>query len=158
MRELFLTPPREQRLPSIPKDKPVYRVLDERGFFGPDDTLHPPGSIVVLWDDPNLEMEPLNEMAKERLEKVADTQEESARKMADFNGRYFVAPRSKNDLLEAATEDARRVQSLTNPKGVSILGTKNKDVSERITQVGATEAPEVGAEKQNKRAKIETLV
>ena len=80
-RELFLNPPRQKIDPPIPQDKPVFRILDEHGFFGPDNTLHPEGSIIVLYDCPNENMEPLNDMARQSLSAYLDELDESARKV-----------------------------------------------------------------------------
>lgn len=148
-RELFLTPPRPRVDPAIPQDKPVFRVLDEHGFFGPDDTLHVEGSLIVLHDCPNENMEPMNELARASMEAYLDELEESAKKVAEINGRFFAGrPRSKQDMMANASEDAR--------KNVSIMGVKN-DVSNRIESVGPKETPETGADNSKRRAKIETI-
>jgi len=157
MRELFLTPPRAKIDPVIPQNKPVYRVLDEKGFFGPDDTLHPEGEIIVLHDEPNINMEPMNDLAKDRLRIVMKKLNESSKHVADANGRYF-APQTQSvdDMLSNATEDARRIKSLSNPDGVAIMGAK-LDSSKRIESAFPEEVPESGAKSANKRAKIETI-
>jgi hypothetical protein len=134
MRELFLTPPRPRVDPVIPQNKPVYRVLDEHGFFGPDDTLHPEGSLIVLHDLPNENMEPMNDLAREKFEEMLDGLEESARKVAEANGRHFAGrPRSKEDMIAHASEDAR--------KATAIMGAK-LDVSSRIESVTPAPVPE----------------
>jgi len=157
MRQLFLNPPTSRPEPKIPTDRPVYRVLDEKGFFGPDDTLHREGEVIVLWDEPNMEMEPLNEMAKERFEKAATKLELSGREVANFNGRYFAPTATKEDMIDNATSDARRVRSLSNPDGKAIMGAK-KDVSDRISSPEQEAIPETGAKHRNeRRAKIETV-
>lgn len=156
-RELFLNPPRMRMDPQIPQDRPVYKILDEKGFYGPDDTLHPEGSIIVLHDVPNENMEPMNDMARERMEAYLDELEESARKVAEQNGRHFSGrPRSKEEMLNFASEDARRLQSVQNPNGVRVMGAK-MDVSNRIEPVGPKETPEVASVDKIKRAKIETI-
>lgn len=149
-RELFLTPPRPRVDPPIPQNKPVFRVLNEKGFFGPDDTLHPMGSLIVLYDFPNEDMEPMNDLAREKMEDYLDSLEESARKVAEINGRFFSGrPRNKEDMLANASEDARR--------DTVIMGAK-MDTSKRIEGIGPQEVPDVMADNtQRKRAKIETL-
>lgn len=148
-RELFLTPPRPRVDPSIPQDKPVFRILDEHGFFGPDDTLHVEGSLIVLHDCPNENMEPMNELARVSMESYLDELEESAKKVAETHGRHFAGrPRSKEDMISNASEDARRK--------VSIMGAKN-DVSSRIESVGPKATPETGADNAKRRAAIETI-
>jgi hypothetical protein len=149
MRELFLQRPRQKVDPPIPQNKPVFRVLDEHGFFGPDDTLHPEGSLIVLYDAPNENMEPMNDLAREAYEAMLDKLDQSAREVAKANGRHFAdRPRSKEDMIAAATEDARRK--------VPILGA-NRDMSDRIESVIPKPVSEVGADQPKQRAKIETL-
>ena len=149
MRELFLTPPRPRVDPVIPQNKPVYRVLDEHGFFGPDDTLHPMGALVVLYDAPNENMEPMNDLAREALDAVLDSLDESARKVAEENGRFFSGrPRNKEDMIANASEDAR--------KQTAIMGAK-LDTSKRIESVEPAVVAETRADQPQKRAKIEVL-
>lgn len=149
MRELFLQPPRQKIDPPIPQNKPVFRVLDEHGFFGPDDTLHPEGSLIVLHDAPNENMEPMNDLAREAYEAMLDGLEESSRKVAEANGRHFSGrPRSKEEMINNASEDARR--------NVPILGV-NRDATSRIESVTPKPVSDVGADQPKQRAKIETL-
>ena len=148
-RELFLNPPRPRTDPPIPQNKPVFRILNEKGFFGPDDTLHQMGSLIVLHDTPNEDMEPMNDLAREKMEEYLDSLEESARKVAETNGRHFAGrPRNKEDMMANASEDMRN--------NTAIMGAKI-DVSKRIEDVGAREVPEVAANNTLKRAKIETI-
>lgn len=158
MRELFQSPPKAKIDPVIPQDKPVYRILSEKGFFGPDDTLHPEGSIIVLFDTPNEDMEPMNELAREALSTYLDYLDECDQELAKANGRKF-APRtrgSKEEIMANAHADARRIQSLSNPNGVSIMNAK-MDSSKRIQTLGEEPAQDVGSKVANKRAKIETI-
>lgn len=149
MRELFLTPPRAKVDPVIPQDKPVFRILDEHGFFGPNDTLYPEGSIIVLHDCPNENMEPMNQLAQDSMEAYLDMLDESARKVAEVNGRYFSGrARTKEDMMANASEDAR--------KKVAIMGAK-VDTSNRIEDIGPKPTPETGADDAKKRARIETV-
>lgn len=156
MVQLFNSPPQHKAEPRIPQDRPVYRILSEKGFFGPDDSLHPEGDIIVLYDKPNEDMEPMNDLARFAFESMIDELEESARVVAEKNGRYYAGrPRSKEEMIANASEDARRVQSLINPNGVRIMGAK-LDSTKRIQSVGEMDAPEMGQQK-GKKTKIETL-
>lgn len=152
MVELFQSPPKQQVIPYIPTDRPVYRVLAEKGFFGPDDTLHPEGEIIVLWDDPSEDMEPMNELASAAYDKVLDRLEDSARFVAEKNGRLFSGrPRSKEEMIANATLDARRVSTVGKPEGVPIMGAKKRGGRPRISKVGAPDAPEMAAFVANER-------
>lgn len=156
MRELFLAPPRPRVDPPIPADKPVFRILTEQGYFGPDDTLHRMGELIVLFDEPNEDMEPMNDMARKSLESHLDKLETSSREVAKFNGRHFAGrARTKDEMLDHATSDSRRVQSLSNPGGVAIIGAK-KDNSLRIQSVGDEPVADTGR-KPATRSRIETI-
>lgn len=149
MRELFLTPPRPRVDPAIPQDKPVFRILDEHGFFGPNDHLYPQGSLVVLYDCPNENMEPMNDLAKESLSAYLDMLDDSAKKVAETNGRYFASrPRSKEEMMDNASEMARNK--------AAIMGAKI-DTSKRIEDIGQKEVPETNANDAKRRARIETV-
>lgn len=112
MVQLFTAPPKASAIPNIPQDRPVYRILNEQGFFGPDDTLHAEGEIIVLYDTPNEDMEPLNDLAREKLGEYLDTLEESARVVAEKNGRHFAGrPRSKQEMIDNAVMDKRAAQT-----------------------------------------------
>ena len=157
MVQLFTAPPSVKADPAIPQDRPVYRILNEQGYFGPDDSLYPMGSIIVLFDTPNEDMEPLNDLAREIFGKYIDELEESARKVAEKNGRYFAGrPRTRDEMIAQATEDARRVQTTMNPNGVKIMGAK-KDTRKRIQQVGSSAMPDVGADNEAAKARVEKL-
>lgn len=66
-------PPQRYAAPQIPQDVPVYRITDEHGFFA-DATLFPQDTVLIWEEEPNPNMEPLNEKAgvimKEYLEKL----------------------------------------------------------------------------------------
>lgn len=148
-RELFLNPPRPRADPAIPQDKPVFRILDEHGFFGPDNTLHPEGSIIVLYDCPNENMEPMNELARQSMSAYLDELDESAKKVAETNGRHFAGrARSKEEMLDFASQDARN--------STAIMGAK-LDSSKRIEPAFPSETPQMGADQPKQRAKIETI-
>ena len=155
-RELFLAPPKQRIDPVIPQNKPVYRVLSEQGFFGPDHTLRKMGELIVLFDEPNEDMEPMNDLARAALEKTIEKLVESERAVAHQNGRHFAGrARTKEEVISAATDDARRVQSLSNPTGKAIMGAR-QDTSKRIQNVGDADVPDTG-HKPAARARIETI-
>ncbi len=153
MVELFHTPPRAKSDPAIPQDRPVYRILNEKGFFGPDDSLHPEGAIIVLYDTPNEDMEPLNALAVTALEDYLAGLEESERAVAKSNGKNFLGRRrNKEEMLADATENARRLESVGREGGVPLMGAK-KSGQKRISKVGETQVPQMAAEKR----RVETL-
>ena len=157
MVQLFQSPPQQKIDPIIPQDRPVYRVLNEKGFYGPDDALHPEGEIIVLYDVPNEDMEPMNELARAAFEKYIDSLEESARVVAEKNGRFFAGrPRTKEEMIANASADARISQTTANPNGVKIMGAK-LDSRRRIGRVGPEAASEMSGSNEERAKKIQKL-
>lgn len=113
---------------SIPRDaqgneRAAYRVLAEKGFFGPDCHLYKEGDALVFDGEPNEEMEPLNDLARERIEALYQRLDDKAREVAKANGRAFTErPRDIEGALEIATIDAKRVQLKKGDGGVPLMG------------------------------------
>ena len=121
----------------ISNDRPAYRILAEKGFFGPDDNLYPFGEEIYFDDEPNLDMEPLNEPARQRMKEFVGKLEELGRQAAIKNGREFTGlPLNIEAALEQASMDARRVQSISNPNGVALM---KSDKTSKNTGVGKIE-------------------
>ena len=157
MVQLFAAPPKAEVLPNIPQDRPVYRVLSEQGFFAPNDKLYQTGELVVLYDTPNEDMEPMNDLARQAYEAYIDTLEESAQKVAEKNGRsYNGRPRTKEEMLEAASMDARRAQTIGNEKGVRIMGAK-RNTKKRVQDVGESDVPMMTANDEARRSRVEDI-
>lgn len=107
----------------IPQDKPVYRVLSQAGFFGPDDHLYAEGDIVVFMDEPNDEFEPLNDLARKAQNTYFDKLDDLARAAAEKAGRAYAGrPRSLDEAISIASQDARRVQLVKGDGGVPLMG------------------------------------
>ncbi len=120
---------------TIATDRPAYRILATAGFFGPDDNLYPEGSEIYYDDEPNEEMEPLNELAADRLNKYLEKLDKLAEETAKKAGRPFVGrPRNLDGSLLMATEVQKTEMSL--------MGAKKTNVS--IDKVEKGEAPETG--------------
>lgn len=147
-RELFLTPPqvRQAQQPLVvTNDRPAYRVLDERGLFA-DDTLWPAGSVIYFDDEPNEELEPLNEKARDVMRAYIQKLDAYAEDVAKKTGKRFIG-RSRNleDAMNDLREDSRRVSLVQDGKdgGVPIMGAKRRG-KPKISKVGAPEVPETG--------------
>lgn len=154
MADLFLTPPqaRQSQQPLIiTNDKPAYRVLAERGLFA-DDTLWPAGSVIYFEDEPNEEMEPLNEKAREALKVYLIKLDDLAEEVAKKTGKRFMGrARTLDEALDNAREDAKRVSLVQDGKdgGVPIMGAKRRG-RPRISKVGTEETPETGGREPKK--------
>lgn len=151
---LYSAPPTQgTRTIRIPDNVPVYRVLSEKGFFGPNDTLYEEGSIIILKGVPNEDMEPLNELARKNLDAYLDVLEESSKLVASHNGRAFLGrPRTKEDMLANASEDARKIQSINGQgEGRPLMGgNKGKKVGE-VLRLGDPEPVPVTGRKTPER-------
>lgn len=59
--------PRQQYQPEINPDVPAYIVIEKRGFFDDNDHLWNKGEMIYWEGVPNPGLDPLNELAEERL-------------------------------------------------------------------------------------------
>lgn len=154
MADLFLTPPqaRQSQQPLvITNDKPAYRILAERGFFA-DDTLWQAGVVIYYEDEPNEEMEPLNDKAREIMKEYLMKLDTFAEEVAKKTGKRFMGrAKTLDEALDNVREDARRVSLVQDGKdgGVPIMGAKRRG-RPRITKVGAEEVPETGGREPKK--------
>ncbi len=132
----------------ISNDRPAYRILSEKGFFGPDDNLYPFGEQIYFDDEPNLDMEPLNELARKRKAEFINKLEELGRQAAVKNGREFTGlPMNIESAIEQASMDARRVQSISNPDGVALMKADKTHKNTGIGKIADLDTPETKASK-----------
>ena len=90
-------------------ERPAYRVLDVAGFYGDDDTLHAEGAEIYFDGDPCVEMEPLNEPARIKMNELLERLDNEGRKAADKAGRPYVGrPRTLDGALELASAIQRQ--------------------------------------------------
>lgn len=124
--QLYAKPPERSFMPSmIPQDIPVYRIKE--GQFYADDELHPEGSVIAYAEEPNLEMEPLNELAVERMGKFLERLDECGRKAADKAGKAYISLLdSFQNSQHIAMQEGRKVKVLNDRKNVPIMGGKQR--------------------------------
>lgn len=110
-----------------------YRVLDPAGFYGDDDNLYLEGEEIFFDGEPNEQMEPLNDIATERLTAHLQKLDDFARLKAEkFNVPFVGRPRSLDGAIALATQEAK--------DDMSIMGARNRVSSiERIEKSGAPE-------------------
>lgn len=107
----------------IPQDRPVYRVLNQHGFFGPDDHLYKEGELIYLDSEPNEELEPLNDKADKAQAEFFDKLDNLARKAAEKAGReYNGRAKGLEEAITNAHADARRTQIRVGDGGVPLMG------------------------------------
>lgn len=106
----------------IDNTRAAYRVLDPAGFFSDNDSLYPEGEEIYFDGEPNEQLEPLNQVAKDRLIAYLNKLDTQAREAAAKLGRpYQGRPRTLDGALELATALQRN--------NVSIMGAKDKQAS-----------------------------
>lgn len=120
---------------SLNIERPAYRILATHGFYGPDDHLYNEGEEIFYDDEPNEEMEPLNESARVKLSGYLEKLDTLAKQAADKFGRPFLErPRTLDGAISMVTEDIRR--------SMSIMGSKAEKTN--IAKVEKDETPETG--------------
>lgn len=120
----------------IPQDVPVYKILEEQGFFDGVE-LHPEGSIIVWTEEPSEEMEPLNDLATkaayafsekldefhEEFRKTEEGKKEPRRKRPDWQ-------------LKRSQDGVKRTINLSRPsEGVPLLPSKSLNSRRRATKI-----------------------
>lgn len=122
--ELSPVPQTTYAMPSIPQDVAVYRILKPCYL---DDSYVIQGDI-VSWDrEPNKEMEPLNEMAKEATNAFFDKLDACGQASSAKNGMKYVPMRRPVEEEIAMTNSAnRRVEIIKGDGGVPIMGAKKR--------------------------------
>ena len=120
--ELSPIPPKMYAAPVIPQDVPCYRIL-KQCFL--DDTMYFESDIVTWMEEPNVEMEPLNDLAQKASDAFFDKCEELGRKAAAKNDKMYAAlqrPFSRDRKLNTA--DKRRVELIKGDGGIPVMGAR----------------------------------
>lgn len=136
-------PPTIYAPPVIPQDVPCYRILEGKGVFL-DDVMFFPGDIVTWSEEPNKEMEPLNDLAKEATKAFFDDREELA-KAASLakNMRYIPLRRPVEEERALNNSEARRVELIKGDGGVPVMGARKRGrpKAERVEMAGVEQRP-----------------
>lgn len=125
----------------IPDDVPVYKILD--GKFFADDELYEPGSLISWEEEPNLEMQPMNKLARRRMKEYVAKLDELGRAVAEKTGKAYIsmAVSAFENASELAHQDGRRVNLLNGKKEVPIMGGQRRTKKARM--ITATEESDV---------------
>jgi len=124
---------------------PVYKILDENGFFGPDCKLWRENDYIMYSDEPNLQMQPMNKAAREEMAKFVTKLEDFARKKAEKEGREFTGLthdmlRQLDDAVDSAFDENKKIMGLE-PTGKPPVRPKLKNSDPRIQGVMEKDAP-----------------
>lgn len=106
----------------ISNERAAYRILDPNGFFSDDDTLYKEGSEIYFDGIPNEQMEPLNQVARDRLVAHLEELDRLGREAAAKAGRAYAGrPRSLDGGLALA--------SAIQKAEMGVMGAKAKQAS-----------------------------
>lgn len=123
-------------MPVIREDRPAYRVLATAGFYGPDDHLYPEGAMLYYDGVPNMEFEALNGAASKALSAYIESLDKLGRDAAEKAGRHYSGlPRTLDDAVRLASEDARRPQLVKDGPGRPIMGARNDTQKQKIEAI-----------------------
>jgi len=134
-------PPRQYATPVVRQDRPAYRILKECFL---DDVMYFEGQMIYWDEEPNKEMEPLNDLAQKAIDKFFDDREELAKQKSAANGmKYIPLRRPVSEDRERNTAEARRPEIIKGDGGVPVLGARKhgRPKAERIDNGGVEEAP-----------------
>lgn len=130
--QLSPIPPQRQAILNIPQDAPAYRIKSG-GFFAPNDHLYLEGAVLLYDDEPNLEMEPLNELAVEKMKAFLTKLDIQGRAAAKKAGKSYT---SYLDAFENARSLGRSrggVRELTSSTDVPLMGAKKQSSIRQVT-------------------------
>ncbi len=117
-------PPKMYSPPTIPQDVACYRIL-KPCFL--DDIMFFEGDIVTWQEEPNKEMEPLNQLAKDATNTFFDSREKLAIEAAAKKGmRYIPLRRPIEEERELNTSEARRVELIKGDGGIPVMGARKR--------------------------------
>lgn len=130
---------------------PCYKYIGTKGFLSPEDELIMAGTpqAVFYLDEsiePNEDFEPMNEKAREMMNKFFDKLDKFAAEKAAKDGKSFAKrPRRFNDEYEMPTEEGRKIQVVKDGPGVPLMGAKKRG-RPKLTKVVADAVPETSRE------------
>jgi hypothetical protein len=127
----------------IDNTRAAYRILAIHGFYGPDDHLYEEGEEIYFDGEPNEEMEPLNQVARERIHSYLENLDTLGREAALKAGKAYAGrPRSLDGGLALATAIQRQEMGL--------MGARKDSVE--ITRVSEEDVPETGSFNPKRKA------
>ncbi len=145
-------PPRQYAAPVVRQDRPAYRILKECFL---DDVMYFEGQMVYWDEEPNKEMQPLNDLAQKAIDAFFDSREELARQKSAANGmKYIPLRRPVSEERELNTAESRRVELVRGDGGIPVMGARKRGRprAERIDNLGVEEAPIADLTRKGKEA------
>ena len=137
------SPPKMYGAPSVPQNVPCYRILEGKGVFL-DDIMFFPGDVVTWSEEPNKDMEPLNDLARQAITKFFDERESLAKAASASKGmRYIPLRRPIEEERELNSSEVRRAELVKGDGGIPVMGAKKKGghKASRVDTSGVQEKP-----------------
>lgn len=138
--DLSPIPPRSYAAPVVRQDRAAYRILKECFL---DDVMYFEGQMIYWDEEPNKEMEPLNDLAQKEIDKFFDAREELAKQKSASNGmKYIPLRRPVQEDRERNNAESRRPEIVKGDGGVPVLGARKRGrpKAEKI-ETSAAQAP-----------------
>lgn len=128
-------PPQRSEAIVIPADVPVYRIKEGK-FFGPNDHLFVEGEIIEFHGEPNLEMEPLNELSRAKTREFLAKLDDEGRKAAAKAGKaYHGYLDAFENSIHLAKQEGKSVRSLSAKEMTPVLGVRKENTSTKKLEV-----------------------
>lgn len=141
MARLSPVPPSAPAAIVIPQDRPVYRIKSGK-FFGPDDHLYEEGAVIAWTQEPNLEMEPLNQMAEENMVKYLKKLDKYGREVAEKTGKNYTSLADAHaNAYDLAKQESKPFEHLNGKKQVPLMGAKKQVDSIEKVELSGKSAP-----------------
>lgn len=143
-------PPKMYSAPSIPQDVACYRIL-KPCFL--DDIMFFEGDIVTWQEEPNKEMEPLNDLAKKATNAFFDDREALAKAASAAKGTKYIALRRPiEEERELNNSESRRVELIKGDGGIPVMGARKRGrpKAEKVQLSGSEEKPIVDLARKGK--------
>lgn len=108
---------------------PAYKYIGKHGFWAPWEELIQFGEVVQLDEtiEPNDDFEPLNDKARDMMNKFFDKLDACAELKAQKDGKSFAKrPRRFNDEYEMPSEVNRKIQLTRDGPGIPLMGAKKR--------------------------------
>ena len=132
-------PPKAFAPPVIRQDVACYRILKMCYL---DDVACFEGDIVYWPDEPNKEMEPLNDLARKASTAFFDNRDELAKKASEAKGvRYIPNRRPVDEERALNTAEARRVEVVKGDGGIPVLGARRRPRAEKAMDALVEQKP-----------------
>lgn len=126
----------------IPQEAPVYRL--KAPIFAADDCLYAEGAILQTEDEPNQEMEPLNDLARQRMRDYLAKLDAYGKEVAEKTGKSYAGLVDAFEQAHTlAKKEGKRVSLIGGQEATPLMGAKKKGKKIQQLEMNAEGAPEM---------------